>query len=113
MATILVVEDDNDVRKALSRALSRRCNVESAVHGEDALRQLRGGMTPDFVLSDTDMPVMDGVAFAQIMKTEFPHTRLALMTGGDATAVARRSGVKCFSKPFEIDEILAEMTSAS
>jgi CheY-like chemotaxis protein len=57
---VLVVDDDDDIREAISDALTRAgYNVRQAANGRDALTEMRGE-TPSLVLLDLMMPVMDG-----------------------------------------------------
>jgi CheY-like chemotaxis protein len=61
---VLVVEDDEDVRDAMTGILeSKGYTVCSAQHGADALEHLRSGITPCIILLDLMMPVMDGWTF--------------------------------------------------
>jgi CheY-like chemotaxis protein len=61
---VLVVEDDDDVRDAMTGILeSKGYTVCSAQHGADALEHLRSGLIPCIILLDLMMPVMDGWAF--------------------------------------------------
>jgi len=63
--TILVVEDDRDVREAIAEALvDQEYEVIQAENGEVALDQLRSsGRRPCVILLDIMMPVMDGWQF--------------------------------------------------
>ncbi|MCO5167968.1 MAG: response regulator [Planctomycetes bacterium] len=61
--TILLVDDDVDVRATLAEALDELgFRPLEAEHGAAALRLLRDGARPDAVLLDLMMPVMDGWA---------------------------------------------------
>src|SRR5688500_14122232 len=63
-ASLLVVDDDPDLREALEELLlGAGLRVSLAVSGADALRQLRQGLRVDLVLLDLHMPEMDGWAF--------------------------------------------------
>ena len=58
---VLVVDDDQDLRDALRQLLEEEgYRVICAEHGQAALAHLRGGLTPDAILLDLWMPVMDG-----------------------------------------------------
>jgi len=60
---ILVVEDSTEVRRAIVQVLEiEHYTVHQAEHGKAALKKLEA-MTPDLILSDINMPVMDGIAF--------------------------------------------------
>jgi CheY-like chemotaxis protein len=62
---ILIVDDDNDVRSALSELLEEEgFSVEAAPNGREALALLRGGnVHPAVILLDLMMPGMDGWDF--------------------------------------------------
>jgi CheY-like chemotaxis protein len=64
--TILVVDDDFEVREALRDVLlDDGYLVSIAIHGLDALTQLAGGLVPDLIILDLEMPVLDGYRFLQ------------------------------------------------
>jgi len=64
MATILVVEDDPDVREGILTILELEgFQSAAAFHGRDALDQCRAGLRPDAILLDLMMPVMSGEEF--------------------------------------------------
>jgi len=63
-ATVLVVDDDADLREALADVLQESgYDVLTAEHGKAALAVLEGTL-PDVILLDLMMPVMDGPTFA-------------------------------------------------
>lgn len=61
MATILVCDDDEGIRDMLAVTLELDHDVHLAVHGRDALDQLRGGLEVDIVVLDAMMPELDGI----------------------------------------------------
>jgi CheY-like chemotaxis protein len=69
--TILLVEDDEDILSALADLLrDEGYRVETAGDGEDALAQLRGGLTPSLILLDLMMPVMNGYEFRREQRAD-------------------------------------------
>lgn len=69
MKRILVVDDSGAIRRAMRRILEPMgYEVEDAADGEVALRRCVTGPTPDAVLCDIDMPVMDGLAFLSALR---------------------------------------------
>lgn len=58
--TVLIVDDSQTVRELLSAILKGRFEVVEAVDGYDALRKVNGHK-PDIVITDIDMPDMNGV----------------------------------------------------
>lgn len=67
--TILVVEDNNDLRKYLYTILNDSYNVLLAENGKAGLVVARKN-TPDFILTDVTMPVMDGITMIHHLKQD-------------------------------------------
>lgn len=104
--TIMVVEDEDDVRHLLADVLSRSgYRVLDAGHGPDALRlaEQHDGRI-DLVISDMVMPQMDGWEVARRMAVLRPEAKVLFMSGYSAdVSLARRlstSQVAFLSKPF-------------
>jgi len=115
-AKILVVDDNNDLRIIVSKMLSRLgYEVASADSAENGLGVFFKNKF-DIVLSDYEMPGMDGVAFACSVKKSSPHTPVVIMTGAGKETVFFRMGTavdKVISKPFtlaEIDETIQNLS---
>jgi len=82
MARILIVEDESSVRALLARAFTQDGHeVESAPDGAAALDRLSERAPFDLLLSDIQMPVMDGIALALAAKRDHPELTIMLMTG--------------------------------
>ena len=105
---VLVVDDNNDLRIVVSKMLSRLgYEVSSADSGENGLSIFLKNKF-DVVLSDYEMPGMDGVAFACSVKKSSPRTPVVIMTGaGKETVFSRKSTAvdEVISKPFTLTEI--------
>ena len=105
---ILVVDDNDFIRIAVSKMLSRLgYEVSSADSGENGLSIFRKNKF-DIVLSDYEMPGMDGVAFACSVKKRSPCTRVVIMTGAGKESVFSRKSTavdEVVSKPFTLPEI--------
>ena len=105
---VLVVDDNNDLRIVVSKLLSRLgYEVSSADSGENGLSIFLKNKF-DVVLSDYEMPGMDGVAFACSVKKSSPRTPVVIMTGaGKETVFSRKSTAvdEVISKPFTLTEI--------
>jgi signal transduction histidine kinase len=88
--SLLVVEDDADIREALDGLLSMEgFRVTGCSNGREALEWLRGSIKPDVILLDLMMPVMDGWQF-RVAQKEDPElaTIPVLALSADATAKA-------------------------
>ena len=112
---ILVVDDNNFLRSVVSKMLSMLgYEVLSADSGENGLSLFLKNKF-DIVLSDYEMPGMDGVAFACSVKKSSPRTPVVIMTGaGKETVLARKSTAvdEVISKPFTlagIDETIQNL----
>ena len=68
---VLVVDDDYDIREALSDVLaSEGYSVVTAADGGEALERLRGGVRPDVVLLDLMMPRVSGVEVIDALRKD-------------------------------------------
>jgi CheY-like chemotaxis protein len=105
---ILVVDDNDVFRMVVSKMLSRLgYEVSSADSGENGLNLFLKNKF-DVVLSDYEMPGMDGVAFACSIKKTSPRTPVVIMTGaGRETVFSRKSTAvdEVISKPFTLAQI--------
>lgn len=68
--TVLLVDDNSDIRTFLRSALAEDFRVIEAFDGQDALEQVQGGLLPDVVVCDIMMPRMDGLEFNLALKNE-------------------------------------------
>jgi two-component system NtrC family sensor kinase len=108
---ILVVDDERELAEILAEALGRDGHtVEIAGNGADALRRLEQHAY-DLVVSDTKMPIMDGMAFFRELERRFPALgkRIIFVTGDVLDAEKRRflesSGAPFLTKPFDPAEV--------
>ncbi len=108
---ILIVEDDPDLREALVDTLELSgYAAHAAADAEQALAWLEKGK-PGLVLSDVQMPGMDGHALLRTLKARWPEVPVLLMTAYgqiDLAVRAMREGAADYlPKPFEPDRLLA------
>jgi two-component system nitrate/nitrite response regulator NarL len=79
---ILLVDDHPVVRKGLSACLSDRANllvIGEAADGMEAIRKV-GELSPDLVLMDVEMPVMNGLAATETICKRFPKTKVLVIS---------------------------------
>jgi two-component system nitrate/nitrite response regulator NarL len=79
---ILLVDDHPVVRKGLSACLSDRANlvvIGEAADGMDAVRKV-GELSPDLVLMDVEMPVMNGLIATETICKRFPKTKVLVIS---------------------------------
>ncbi len=110
--TILVVDDDIDIRDAMCLVLQHSgYRTLSAANGAEALRALGDGASVDLILLDRMMPVMDGWGFrnAQRDGPAFADIPVVVLTGdGRASAKAEAIGAAGYlKKPLDLDDLLA------
>jgi CheY-like chemotaxis protein/anti-sigma regulatory factor (Ser/Thr protein kinase) len=86
--TILVVDDSLVDRRLAGRLLEKEgWQVSYAADGAQALDSM-SRLLPQAVLTDLQMPVMDGLALVERMRKEFPRIPVILMTGQGSEEVA-------------------------
>jgi two-component system NtrC family sensor kinase len=87
-STILIVDDDEHVRRALRRVLRRaRCRILDAPDAAAGLQHLEREPV-QVVVSDYRMPGMNGVEFLRAVKGRWPRIQRVLLTGqADSTAI--------------------------
>jgi two-component system cell cycle sensor histidine kinase/response regulator CckA len=105
-ASILVVDDEAHVCRAVTRVLSGEHEVRAVGQSRAALDLVRGGARFDAILCDVMMPEMTGVQLHAALAREAPEQarRLAFMTGGVFSGSVQRmleaSGRPVVEKPF-------------
>ena len=107
--SILVVDDEEVVRKVLRSLLERAgYNVICAVNGADALEQLRRIQRPDAILADLFMPQMNGWCFANELKAsvELDRVPLFVLTGAGPHWGIPVPENRFLRKPLESDRLL-------
>ena len=113
--SILIVDDDKDVRSLLTDLLKDAGYATSMVGtGEEALAAVAAEKTrPDLVMMDVKLPDKDGLAVLKQLKREHSELEVIVMTafGGSSTAIkAMEHGAYDYvTKPFEIDDLLATL----
>jgi chemosensory pili system protein ChpA (sensor histidine kinase/response regulator) len=112
-STILVVDDSINVRRFLALTLEKAgYRVEQAKDGQDALEKLKGGLTVQAVISDIEMPRLDGYGFLAHVKSDancqhLPIVMLTSRSGDKHRQLAMNLGASAyFSKPFREPELL-------
>src|SRR6478735_8426876 len=115
MTRILVVDDEPQIRKALSVNLAARgYEVELAGTGEEALT-LAAARHPDLVLLDIGLPGIDGVEVVRGLRgwSTVPIIMLSVRDGEADKVRALDAGADDYvSKPFGMNEVLARMRAA-
>lgn len=113
-STILIVDDNADIRTLLRRILQKHYQVNEADDGQQGLA-LANEVVPDLIVSDVMMPAMNGLEFCQRIKNNMAtsHIPVILLT---ARALSKHqvegyeSGADAYiTKPFSADVLLARI----
>ena len=110
--TILIVEDDANIRELLQLYLSQEgYHIETAQDGADGLRVFKRAH-PDLVLLDLMMPVMDGTQMIRELRS-FSKTPVIVLTAKgevyDKVALLELGADDYITKPFEMREVIARV----
>lgn len=114
-ATVLVVEDHEELRTYLQLVLSSHYRVLTASHGREALDILQQPTLPNLILSDLMMPVMDGYELLEKLKSadttrHIPVIMLTARADVRDKLKALRIGVDDYLlKPYEEEELLVRI----
>jgi CheY-like chemotaxis protein len=108
---ILIIEDDDDIREALTQILELEgYTVREAANGREALDISSREPLPSLILLDLMMPVMDGweVMRALVANAALAHVPVIVLSGaGDLMQEVQLLGaVACIGKPFKVGVLL-------
>jgi len=118
MARVLIADDEDSMRALVARAIAMDGHdIIVAQDGAEALEILicdDGGF--DLLLTDIQMPVMDGIALALTAARDFPQLTILLMTGF-ADQRERASNLRAIihdviTKPFSVADIRTAVADA-
>lgn len=108
--SILIVDDDKSYRSILSAVFSDGSyTVSTAEDGQDALNILERNPF-DLIITDLQMPKVDGLSLIQAVKSRFPDTRVLVMSAysdnDQYKTFLNRNNCPCLAKPFRRTEVL-------
>lgn len=108
--SVLIVDDDVDIRETLAEALAERgFAVATASNGLEALGVLRSSSArPSVILLDLMMPIMDGYGFLEQRHRDPALARipLAIVTAGYGVDRVRLDGLQIVKKPFDVPQLV-------
>ncbi|WP_407158423.1 response regulator [Bradyrhizobium sp. STM 3557] len=118
MARVLIADDEDSMRTLVARAIAMDGHdIVTAQDGAEALEVLtRECGAFDLLLTDIQMPIMDGIALALSAARDFPKLTILLMTGfahqreraSNLTAIAH----DVITKPFSVADIRTAVADA-
>ena len=106
--TVLLVEDEQAIRKLLRTALERAgYEVMEASDGDEALR-LAHGTGVGLLITDVVMPGKEGIELTRYFRKHFPQTKIIVVSGNEQyLRVAQVLGADAvFTKPFQTADLL-------
>ena len=118
MPRVLIADDEDSMRQLVSRAIAMdghdTVTAEDGAEALEILTRERGAF--DLLLTDIQMPVMDGIALALTAARDFPQLKILLMTGF-ADQRERAFGLDAIvrdviAKPFTLAEIRFAVAAA-
>jgi len=116
-STVLVVDDNPEMLRLLSDIFADRFSVETAINGKEAFA-IATDLVPDIILSDIDMPEMNGRDLCRLLKGErlTSHIPVILITGqADVQQQLDGIGVGAYDyivKPFDHDILKSKVLNA-
>lgn len=118
MAKLLVVDDEKNLRLVVQKEMTRQGHeVEVAMNGEEAWNMLEE-RDFDVLLSDIDMPKLDGMGLLRRISEKLPNPPEVIMLTGQATVENAIEAMKLgaydyLTKPYRITELSALVTQAA
>jgi DNA-binding NtrC family response regulator len=114
--TVLVVDDDREMTAIIRKILVREnYEVMTAENGKEAL-VLMHHKPVHVVIADLKMPECDGMRLIEVMRQEFPRTKVIMITAfgemDDYLGAMNRGAFEFLSKPLNIDELKMLVTRA-
>ena len=116
---ILITDDHGVVRQGLRMFLSLDPDLEvvgEAENGQEALAMARS-LKPDVVLMDLLMPVMDGIAATQAIRSELPEVEVIALTSvledASVTGAVKAGAIGYLLKDTDADELKRAITAAA
>lgn len=112
---ILVVEDDPHVRQLLCQSLREEgFPCHAACNAKEALQVLQSPQPLALMISDVELPGMNGRQLAEVARTLRENLQVLFITGYAETAMAQDDflapGMQLISKPFELSQLQARVT---
>ena len=109
MPTVLVVEDEPLVRAIAVEVLSDAgYAVREACDGRQALDMLESDGPADLLITDIQMPRMNGYQLAEAAMSRWPRQKILLVTGytrENEPELVRKAQLRTLQKPFDVDRL--------
>ncbi len=115
--SVLLVDDDEDVRFLVARMLKNAGHkVKAVAGGEEALESLGRDPLPDIIILDQNMPRMDGLQTMENIRAIHSEVPILISSGQpdiEGWACFQQPNVFVIAKPFALEEIEAKLAQSS
>lgn len=113
---LLFVEDEDDLINIITDTLTKlQANFLTAKNGEEALEVLKDNVDVDAVITDINMPIMNGLEMIKILKDKKPELPVIVMSAHTETEYiekAKELGVENYLlKPFDFIKFIELITN--
>jgi DNA-binding response OmpR family regulator len=112
VARILIIDDDDAMRRLITRALAKRHEVLEAKNGDEGLKLL-AQHSPDLMVTDILMPQKEGIETIREAQERLPDMKIVAISGGGTSHnmmfldVARAFGADAvIAKPFHVPKLV-------
>lgn len=115
MKKILVIEDDVALLWLIERIISNQYDVVKVRSAQEAVHALQGGYSPDLIITDLGLPVIDGYELLQYLKKSglFYHIPVIVLSGNENEQVIKKclnaGAAKFILKPFDPPHLLSDI----
>ena len=115
--TLLLVEDNEEIRNYLKNGLQSQFDINTATNGEEALEMLRLNPETDLVVTDIMMPVMDGIKLCRNIKQNITTSHIPVIILSARTEVedqleALQTGADDYiPKPFSLQVLTVKINN--
>jgi CheY-like chemotaxis protein len=111
---VLIVEDDEDLREMMAQLLTLEgFETATVANGREALEYLQVAQTPEVILLDLMMPVMDGWEFRRRQQADpvLARVPVIVLSALDQSRAADVGSAAFLKKPLDFDRLLALVRS--
>jgi pilus assembly protein CpaE len=111
---VVVIDDSEDFRVIICELLNMLFDVEIVGVGSNGFEalELTALSAPDLLIMDVNMPVLDGISAAALIRNYFPTTTILLMSGDDSPEMRERciqAGANAFTAKRAVTRQIASM----
>ena len=112
---VLVVDDDRVIRQCIAETLKEEgSEAVTAANGAEALELVKAGQSPDLIVLDMRMPVLDGWGFAREYRAmPGPHAPILVITAAHDSPerLVELQAEDVLPKPFDLDQLVRSVRS--